>query len=100
MGPLLVTAHIGEVAYCLDLEARFIRVYPVFHVSLLRRFVVGSNGIEPPEPIEVEDTWEYVMERLLAHRHGCLGNWQLLVQWEGYDASEDTWIYEDDLSGA
>ena len=56
MGPFLVTARIGEVAYHLDLKGRFTHVHPVFHVSLLRRFVAGSNGIEPPEPIEVNDT--------------------------------------------
>ena len=56
MGPFLVTAHIGEVAYHLDLKGWFIHVHPVFHVSLLRRFVAGSDGIEPPERNEVEDT--------------------------------------------
>ena len=56
MGPFLVTARIGEVAYHLDLKGQFTRVHPVFHVSLLRRFVAGGDGIEPPEPIEVEDT--------------------------------------------
>ena len=56
MCPFLVTACIDEVAYHLDLKGWFTRVHPVFHVSLLRRFVAGSNGIEPPEPIEVKDT--------------------------------------------
>ena len=56
MGPFLVTARIGEVAYRLDLKGQFTRVHPVFHVSLLRRFVAGGNGIEPPELIEVKNT--------------------------------------------
>ena len=56
MGPFLVTTRIGEVAYCLDLKGWFIFIHPVFRVSLLRRFVAGGNGIEPPEPIEVENT--------------------------------------------
>ena len=56
MGPFLVTARIGEVAYHLDLKGQFTRVHPVFHVSLLRRFVASGDGIKPPEPIEVEDT--------------------------------------------
>ena len=56
MGLFLVTACIDEVAYCLDLKGRFTHVHPIFHVSLLRRFVAGGNGIEPFEPIEVEDT--------------------------------------------
>ena len=60
MGPFLVTARIGKVAYRLDLKGRFTRVHPVFHVSLLHRFIAGGDGtpliIEPPEPIEVKDT--------------------------------------------
>ena len=56
MGLFLVTAHIGEVAYCLDLKGRFIRVHPVFHMTLLRRFIAGGDGVEPPEPIEVKDS--------------------------------------------
>ena len=56
MGPFLVTARIGEVAYHLDLKGWFTRVHPVFHESLLRRFVAGGDWIGPPEPIEVEYT--------------------------------------------
>ena len=70
MGPFLVTARIGEVAYCLDLKGRFACVHPVFHVSLLRRLVAGGDGIEPPKPIEVEDTKEYTVEHLLVHWRG------------------------------
>ena len=54
MGLFLVTACIGEVAYRLNLKGRFTCIHHVFHVSLLRRFVASSDGIEPPEPIEVE----------------------------------------------
>ena len=56
MGPFLIKARIGEVAYRSDLKGRFTHDYPVFHMSLLRRFIAGSDGIEPPEPIEVKDT--------------------------------------------
>ena len=52
----VVTASIGEVVYHLDLKGRFTCVHPVLHVSLLRRFIAGGNGIEPPEPIKVADT--------------------------------------------
>ena len=56
MGFFIVTACIGEVAYNLDLKGRFKYIHPVFYMSLLRRFVGGSDRIEPPEPIEVKDT--------------------------------------------
>ena len=56
MGPFVATDRISEVAYCLDLKGQFTYIHSVFHVSLLRRFVAGGNGIKPPEPVEVEDT--------------------------------------------
>ena len=56
MGPFSVTVHIGEVAYSLDLKGWFTQVHPIFHVSLLHRFIAGGDKIEPPEPIEVEGT--------------------------------------------
>ena len=56
IGRFLVKTRIGEVAYHLDLKGWFTCVHPVFHVSLLRRFVASSYGIKPTEPIEVEDT--------------------------------------------
>ena len=71
MGPFLVTARIGEVAYHLDLKGRFTRVHPVFHVSLLRRFIASSDGIEPPEPIEVEGHLGVYCGAPLSTLHGC-----------------------------
>ena len=56
MGPFFVTARIGEVAYRLDLKDQFTRIHPVFHVTLLRRFIAGGDGIEPPESVEVNNT--------------------------------------------
>ena len=93
VGLFVVTAHIGKVAYYLDLKGWFAHVHPVFHVNLLRRFVASGNRIKPPGPIEVEDTWEYVVDRLLAHQCGCQGDQQYLIRWEGYDTSKDTWIF-------
>ena len=56
MGLFHITARIGEIAYWLDLKGWFTCVYPVFHVSLLHRFVASGDGIKLPEPIEVEAT--------------------------------------------
>ena len=100
VGPFVVTACIGEVAYHLDLKGQFTCIHPVFYVSLLYRFVAAGDGIVPPKLIEVKDTQEYVVEHLLAHQCGRQGNWQFLVRWQGNDTSEDTWISEANLSGA
>ena len=67
MGLFVVISHISEVAYRLDLKGWLTHIQPVFYVSLLCRFVASGNGIKPPEPIEVKETWEYVLERLLVN---------------------------------
>ena len=56
MGIFIITACIGEVAFCLDLKGQFTHTHPVFHVGLFLRFVAGSDGIRAPEPIKVKDT--------------------------------------------
>jgi hypothetical protein len=48
----------------------------------------------------VEEGDEYEVEKILEHRIGARDRLQFLVRWVGYDASEDMWLAEDDLSGA
>ena len=79
VGPFLVAAHIGKVTYHLDLKGWFTCLHSVFHVSLLCKFVASGDWMNPPEPIEVKDTQEYIVEHLLAYQHGHQGNWQFLV---------------------
>ena len=56
MGPLVVTAHVGNVFYHLDFVDQCYYTHPMLNMSTLHRFVPGGDGIQPPEPIEVEDT--------------------------------------------
>ena len=56
VGPFVATACVGKLAYYLDLKGWFTRIHPILHVRLLRRFVTGGDGIELPEPIEVNNT--------------------------------------------
>ena len=39
------------------------------------------------------------MERILRHRYPAARR-EYLVRWTGYDASEDTWLKEEDLQHA
>ena len=89
----------GSLAYRLDMGGRFAKVHPVFHVSLLRRYIAGGDGKPVPEPVEVDEEPEYEVERLVAYRRRAIGL-QYLVRWSGYDPSEDTWLDGDDLCNA
>ncbi|KAJ9519595.1 hypothetical protein QJQ45_013388 [Haematococcus lacustris] len=68
------------------------RLHLVFHVSLLKKYFGSDVGIMPP-PVEwMDETPVYYVERLLDHRFVRAGkDGEFLVQWEGYDASFNTW---------
>ena len=58
----------GPVAVRLALTGKLLGLHPVFHVSLLRRYEPGGDGVRPPPPIVVDEEEEYEVEALFAHR--------------------------------
>ena len=99
VGPFAVVERIGPAAYKLQLQGRYKQVHPVFHVSLLRPHVAGGPSAAPPLPILRDGEEEWAVEGIQRHRRrgGCR---EYLVRYEGYDASEDQWLDEEDLSNA
>ena len=65
VGPFVITPHIGNETYQLSLASRFSYVHPIFHVNLFGWFTPGRDGVAPLKPIEVDNTWEYLVEHLL-----------------------------------
>ncbi|KAJ9525459.1 hypothetical protein QJQ45_003135 [Haematococcus lacustris] len=100
VGPFVVEAKINANAYKLTLPANMSRLHPVFHVSLLKKYSGSDVGIMPP-PVEwMDETPVYYVERLLDHRYVRAGKaGEFLVQWEGYDASFNTWEPRANLTG-
>ncbi|KAJ9528495.1 hypothetical protein QJQ45_020503 [Haematococcus lacustris] len=100
VGPFVVEAKINANAYKLTLPATMSRLHPVFHVSLLKKYSGSDVGIMPP-PVEwMDETPVYYVERLLDHRYVRAGKaGEFLVQWEGYDASFNTWEPRANLTG-
>ena len=59
IGPFKILERIGPVAYILDLSVEFSRVYNVFHISMLRKYIPDpSHVLETPE-IELRDDLSY-----------------------------------------
>ena len=40
----------------------------MFHVSLLKQYEAGGDGVTPPEPIVIDGDTEFEVERILGHR--------------------------------
>jgi hypothetical protein len=59
IGTYLIMQRIGNVAYRLELPPEIAGVYPVFHVSQLRKCVVVENRV-PAHALDVQDTLEYL----------------------------------------
>ncbi|CAN6711427.1 unnamed protein product [Malus baccata var. baccata] len=53
IGPYMNTERVGEVAYRLELPPKLSKVHDVFHVSMLRHYVLESSHVIPPQPLEI-----------------------------------------------
>lgn len=67
------------------------RIYPVFHISLLEPVTLDAtlqHDVKDIDP-EIQEPI-YQVERILRERT-VRGQKQYLVRWEGYDHTEDSW---------
>lgn len=99
IGPFPIIEVISPTAYKLQLPPTM-RVHPVFHVSLLKRYVKNPEMFaervqEPPPPVIVDDgSIEYEVERILDKRvrqYGRGSRTEYLVKWLGYPDHDATW---------
>jgi len=98
-GPFPILARVGEVAYKLQLPSSA-KIHPVFHVSLLKKYVRPSPSTLGTVP-DIDDLGVIAMEpvTILAKKLGKRGNRAmvyLLVQWSNNPKEEATWeLYSD-----
>ena len=98
LGPLVVAARVGTLAYRLALPPQM-EIHPVFHVALLFPYVSNTfEGREEPVPpiTIVNGEPELEVSEVLDSRtwHGAL---QYRLSWVGQDASENSWEDADDV---
>jgi hypothetical protein len=94
---------INTVAYKLELPS-FLKVHPVFHVSLLKPYH-GNGAVQPPQPLSFDDEGlpYYEVEEVLQHREVSRGRRMLrqsLIKWKGYGHEHNTWEQEGNLNVA
>ena len=73
------------------------RIHPVFHISLLKRYKTSPpefprDNRTPPPPVTIagQDEPEYEVEAILDKRTHR-GSPQYLVHWKGYPVHDATW---------
>ena len=99
VGPFAILARVGLVAYKLGLPPT-VKVHPVFHVSLLKAYRGDGRYQPPPATLDlIGEEVHYQIAGIAGYRLGGHKKQhpQYLVQWDGFDASHDTWEFGADL---
>jgi hypothetical protein len=95
IGPFPIERVISPVSYRLTLPAAF-KIYPVFHVSLLKAYTTPLSVPPPPKPLDEEDNqWE--VEQLIRKRRSRTGRTEYLVRWTGFGPEDDSWVSASDI---
>src|SRR5882672_9092708 len=100
LGPFLIIERVSLHVFRLGLSLALSRIHPVFHVSLLQptsSSVIPARVVDPPPPIELDDSDEWEVNRILdskVDRH-CKGPGLFyLVEWKGFDNTPDATSWE------
>ena len=102
IGPFEVMRRVGEVAYELALPPSLSVVHPVFHVSMLRRYVPDTSHRLPYEELDVRPDLSYEEEatRILDRSVKTLRRKEVplvKVLWSSQGVEEATWEHEDEM---
>ncbi|KAJ9562962.1 hypothetical protein OSB04_008122 [Centaurea solstitialis] len=102
IGPFVIVARIGKVAYRLELPPELSQIHDTFHVSQLRKCLADESAFVPLEDIEVDERLNYAEKpvAVLERKTKTLRNKEIgivKVQWEHRKGSEWTWEPEDEM---
>ena len=59
IGPYEIIARVGQVAYRLDLPPELSKVHNVFHVSMLRKYILDPSHVLKDQLVELKDNLTY-----------------------------------------
>ena len=102
IGPFEIVERIGPVAYRLDLPEELSRVYNVFHISMLRKYIPDPSQVLETLEIELRDDLSYEEQpvQILGREEKELRNKTISlvrVLWRNHLVEEATWEREDQM---
>ena len=102
IGPLIVSARIGEQAYKLKLPPELEGIHDVFHVCYLRKCLAEEPSILPLDELRVDESKRLVEKpvAILERETKQLRKKRVKlvkVQWKNKHGGDMTWEVEDDM---
>ena len=102
VGPYKILQRIGSVAYEIEFPNDLAKVYPVFHVSMLRKFIGDANSIVPLSDVTIDEdlTYDEVPIEILDRQVKKLRNKEVAsvkVLWRNQKVESSTWEAEEDM---
>ncbi|XP_055829654.1 uncharacterized protein LOC129898957, partial [Solanum dulcamara] len=102
VGPFEILRRVGGVAYKLALPPKLSAVHPVFHVSILRKYIPDESHVISYDAVELSPDLTYEEEPtvILDRRLRRLRTKEVAsvkVQWQHRPAEEATWELESDM---
>ncbi len=99
IGPFKIQRQINEITYQLQLPPRY-RIHPTFHVSVLKpcsSLTPDQHEPDEPPPPEILDQPSVYQVRNIMESRRWGGRLEYLVDWEGYEPEEQSWVARDDI---
>ena len=102
VGPFEILDKVGNVAYRLALPPLLSNVHNVFHVSMLRRYILSPSHVLNYEQLELSQDVSYEEHpvKILDTKEKELRNKRILlvkVLWKNHEVEEATWEREEEM---
>ncbi|CAN4115708.1 unnamed protein product [Withania somnifera] len=102
IGPYEILERVGDVAYRLALPPILSAVHPVFHVSILRRYMPDESHVIREDSVRLDENLSFVEEpvRILAKEVRKLRSREIpvvKVPWSHRSIEEATWEIESEV---
>ncbi|WMV49900.1 hypothetical protein MTR67_043285 [Solanum verrucosum] len=102
IGPYRISKRIGNVTYELELSQELAAVHPIFHISMLKKYMGDPSLIIPTKGIGIKDSLSYeeILIQILDRRVRKLRTKEVAsvkVLWRNQFVEEPTWEAEEDM---
>ena len=102
IGPFEILERVGPVAYCLALPLGLANIHDVFHISMLRKYILDPSHVIRYKPLQLQGdlAYEEVLVKLLDRKVQELHTKSIplvKVLWRNHEIEEPLWELENDL---